>query len=123
MTASAADEFRLEIRQPDVVRPSIDLGRREPDHVAAAVVGAEHEQAPRAGATVSHFAKGDLVDRWRHGRLHRVLAEAKLSRPLSYKLKYNIEPRTVEKIPSPMMAIFKTKSGAVTLPSFGSQIS
>ena len=67
MAASAADEFRLEIGEPDIVGPMVDLGRREPDHVAAAVVGAEHQQAPRAGAAVTHFAKGDLVDRLRHG--------------------------------------------------------
>jgi len=28
----------------------------------------------RAGATVSHLAKGDLVDRRSHGQLYRVLA-------------------------------------------------
>jgi hypothetical protein len=34
-------------------------------------------------------------------------------------MKYNMDARTVEKTPSPMMAIFKTKSGGITRPPFG----
>lgn len=40
VAAFAADQFRLEIRQPQIIRPFVGFGRGDPDHIPAARVEA-----------------------------------------------------------------------------------
>jgi hypothetical protein len=60
--SQAADlgyESRLDIRQPQVIRPLVGLLRRDLHHVAALVVAAVDQQP--AGAGCPHFAECDLL--------------------------------------------------------------
>jgi hypothetical protein len=42
-SADLADESRLKIGEPKIIRPLIDHGRRQRDVVAATIVAAEHD--------------------------------------------------------------------------------
>ena len=56
--AGRAGEMRLDVGQPDVIRPSISCEARA---MAAPIIGAIDQHAAHAGG--SHFGKGDLLDR------------------------------------------------------------
>jgi len=56
LAASFADEPRLQIGKPDVMRPSVAAHCR---HVTAAKIGTVDQQA--ANATGAHFGKGDFL--------------------------------------------------------------
>ncbi|MET4307904.1 hypothetical protein [Bradyrhizobium sp. RT4b] len=67
VAALAADQFRLEIRQANMVGPFVGLIRRNPDHVAAARIEAENQEGARAAGAGAHFAERDLLLAPRHG--------------------------------------------------------
>ena len=56
LAASRADETRLKVGQPDVIRPGIGAGR---DVMRAVIVAAIDQDAANAG--FAHFAKGDFL--------------------------------------------------------------
>ena len=60
--AALADESRLDVGQPNIIRPSVAADRGP---MAAMVVGAIDQET--ANATGSHFSEGDLL--WAGGHL------------------------------------------------------
>jgi hypothetical protein len=54
-----ADKSRPEIREPKIIRPLINYGRRQRDVMAAPVIGAIDQDAANAG--FAHLAEGDFL--------------------------------------------------------------
>jgi hypothetical protein len=73
LAAGLADEPRLEIGQPDVIRPSISADR---DRMTALVIRAVDQDS--AHASVAHPSEGDLLRAIGHGAISLSLGARRL---------------------------------------------